>query len=30
VTIDVDAADKVQLAFADNEPIAPPPVVQEI
>jgi ATP-dependent Clp protease ATP-binding subunit ClpA len=30
VTIDVDAADKVQLTFADNEPIAPPPVVQEI
>ena len=29
VTIDIDAGDKVQLVFASDEPVAPPPVVQE-
>ena len=29
VTIDLDAAGKVQLVFADDVPVAPPPVVQE-
>jgi ATP-dependent Clp protease ATP-binding subunit ClpA len=29
VTIDIDAADKVQLVFPDDTPVAPPPVVQE-
>ena len=29
VSIDVDSSDKVQLAFAYDEPVAPPPVVQE-
>ena len=28
VIIDIDAADKVQLVFADDTPVAPPPVVQ--
>ena len=28
VSIDVDADGKVQLAFGDDEPVAPPPVVQ--
>ena len=28
VIIDIDAADKVQLIFADDAPVAPPPVVQ--
>ncbi|MBK5105863.1 MAG: AAA family ATPase, partial [Burkholderiales bacterium] len=29
VSIDIDTADKVKLIFADDTPIAPPPVVQE-
>ena len=28
VSIDIDAADKVRLIFADDAPVAPPPVVQ--
>ena len=28
VSIDIDAADKVRLDFADDTPVAPPPVVQ--
>ena len=28
VSIDIDAADKVRLVFADDTPVAPPPVVQ--
>jgi ATP-dependent Clp protease ATP-binding subunit ClpA len=28
VIIDIDAADKVHLAFADDTPVKPPPVVQ--
>ncbi|MBE0624536.1 MAG: ATP-dependent Clp protease ATP-binding subunit ClpA [Burkholderiales bacterium] len=28
VSIDIDAADKVRLIFADDTPVAPPPVVQ--
>ncbi|MGP1678621.1 MAG: ATP-dependent Clp protease ATP-binding subunit ClpA [Burkholderiales bacterium] len=28
VSIDIDASDKVQLVFADDTPVAPPPVVQ--
>ena len=28
VTIDIDAADKVHLVFADDTPVEPPPVVQ--
>ncbi len=28
VIIDIDAADKVHLRFADDTPVAPPPLVQ--
>ncbi len=29
VSIDIDAADTVKIVFADDTPVAPPPVVQE-